>query len=80
MPLKILKIINSPGSRAYPLNIRTALYFFLEVAREPASFTSTLSTLQEKHTVLLLELRRLSPRTKTSFSELQNPSTIKHQI
>jgi hypothetical protein len=35
-----------------------------------------LFALQQKRTVLFLELRRLSPRTKTSFSELQNPSNI----
>jgi hypothetical protein len=47
----------------------------LKIINSPGS--STLSTLQEKRTVLLLELRRLrvvSPRTKTSFFDLQNPS------
>jgi hypothetical protein len=65
----------------YPMHIRTALWFFRKVHENSQVFSVrvhprvlALFALQEKRTVLLLELRRLSPRTKTSFSELQNPS------
>jgi hypothetical protein len=64
------------------VHIRTALCILIFRTRNLFSVrvrtrTSTLSTLQEKRTILLLELRRLSPRTKTSFFGLQNPSIKK---